>query len=335
MVKKYYIGLDVHKKQTTYAVKDSDGKTIESGKCATQFEDLDSAIGNFFKEGEIIMEACNNYYHLYKKMKEKKIDVHVANVIHLRKIIGKNDRADAARLADMKRLNCLPESYIPDDKIQTLRVMINIYHGLIAESVRIKNQIHAVIDRNCINIPVSDPFTQKGLVCINQYLLENNDFALRNLRDILDMTVQRINNIESEIMGYIKNNFEEEYRLLKSIPGVGDTLVGYLIAEICPIERFINKRKLRRYAGVIPIREQSDDKIYATYIPKHASRTMLRYAIVLAANCAVRFENKLQKYYLKKKNGKKKNHGKAIMCVSSSLCDIIYNVLKTKKPYQK
>lgn len=332
MAKKYYIGLDVHKEQTTYAVKDWDGATVASGKVATQFADLQSVLGEYMNEAIVAMEACTNYYSLYKKMKEGKIDVHVANVLQLRKVIGKNDKLDSERLADMLRLKTMPESYIPEDKVQNLRILIHLYHNAVEENVRYQNQIHAILDRNGVQISCRDIFSKKGLVCIRQYLQTNNDFALRNLVAAFDNSIQRINNLRCEVTAYLKTNFLEEYELLKSIPGVGDIIVGYLIAEICPLDRFVNKRKLRRYAGVVPIREQSDKKIYATYLPKHASRSLLRYALVLAANCAVRTPCRLQKYYQKKKKGS--THGKAIMCVASSMSDIIYNVLKSKKAYQ-
>src|SRR3989338_7974956 len=268
MAKKYYIGLDVHKDQTTYAVKDWDGATVASGKTATQFADLQNVLGEYIGEAIVAMEACTSYYSLYKKMKEKEIDVHVANVLQLRKVIGKNDRLDSERLADMLRLKIMPESYIPEDKVQNLRVLINLYHNSVEENVR-----------------------------------------------------------------YLNINFKEEYELLKSIPGIGETIAGYLIAEICPLDRFVNKRKLRRYAGVVPISEKSDKKVYATYLPKHASRSLLRYALVLAANCAVRTSCRLQKYYQKKKKGG--THGQAIMCVASSMSDIVYNVLRSKKAYPR
>jgi len=333
MEKKYYIGLDVHKRQTTYAVKDWNGLTVYSGETATQFADIQNVLIKYIKKSVVVMEACTNYYHLYKKMKENKIDVHVANVIQLRKLIGKNDKLDAKRLADMSRLNTMPESYIPDEKIQNLRILIGLYYSEVIARVRYNNQIHAVLDRNGINLPVKNPFSKKGLVCINQYLQNNNDFALRNLLEGLKTLNERIEHLNSEILSYLKDNFLQEYELLKSIPGVGEVIAGYLIAEICPIERFANKKKLRRYAGVVPVREQSDKKIYATYLPKHASRKLLRYALVLAANCAVRTDCRPRKYYQKKKKGS--NHGHAIMCVASSLSDIIYIVLKTKQPYKR
>lgn len=333
MKKKYYIGLDVHKNQTTYAVKNWDGATVLEGQVATQFVDLYEALNDYITDSVIIMEACTCYYHLYQKMKDKKLDVHVANVLQLRKLIGKNDRLDAKRLADMERLNTMVYSYIPEKEIQNLRILINLYNNEIAAKVRCNNQITAVLDRNGVSFPVKDTFSKKGLIIINQYLLANNDFALRSLLETLKSSMQRINDLELNITGYIKSNFLQEYELLKSIPGIGNTIAAYLIAEICPIDRFVNKKKLRRYAGVVPVKEQSDKKTYATFLPKQTSRRLLRYGLVLAANCASRTDCRLRKYYKKKKKGSRHSH--AVMCVASSMCDIIYTVLKTKQPYKE
>jgi len=333
MDQKYCIGLDVHKNQTTYAVKNNKGVTLMEGKCATQYKDLSSNLSKYIDKSSIVMEACTCYYHLYENMKKEGLDVHVANVIQLRKCVGKNDKIDAERLADMYRLNALPESYIPSKEIQTLRIMINIYHNIVRENVRFQNQIGAVLDMNGVFTEVNDFSSKNGMIFLSQYLMKNNNFSIRYLYDEIVNLNKKQEQIEIEIAGYIENNFDEEYRLLTSIPGIGKILAAYLIAEICPIERFADKKKLRRYAGVIPIKEMSDKKVYATYLPKGSSRKLLRYALVLAANCASRFDNRLKEYYKKKKKGS--NHGHAIMCVASSLSDIVYNVLKTKQNYKK
>ena len=333
MNQEYCIGLDVHKSQTTFSVKSKEGITLAEGECATQYRDIKKNLSEYLDKASIVMEACTSYYHLYESMKKDKIDVHVANVIQLRKCIGKNDKIDAERLADMYRLNSLPEAYIPDKKIQTLRIMINIYHNLVCEGGRLQNQIRSMLDMKGFFCPIKELTSKKGMSYINSYLQANNDLSMRYLYESLNEMVQRIKRLTIEIDCYVKENFSEEYVLLKTIPGVGDIIAAYLIAEICPIERFSDKKKLRRYAGVIPIKEQSDKKIYATYLPKHASRRLLRYALVLAANAAARFNSKLRTYYNKKKKGK--THGHAIMCVTSSLSDIIYHVLSTKKPYNK
>ena len=331
MKKEYYIGLDVHKRQTTYTVKDWDGVTVASGKTATVFSDINNEIGKYMQDGIVAVEACTNYYHLYRSMKDNNINVKVANVIQLRKVIGKNDRVDSARLADMLRLKTMPESFIPSVEIQGLRNLISLYHNMIEENVRVQNKILSYLDMNGIRIPVKTSFSKNWFLHFDEYLKKNGDITLKYMIESFKDHLSRINKLKLEMNCYIQKNFKQEYELLKSVPGIGNIISAYLVAEICPIERFENNKKLRRYAGVVPIREQSDKKIYATYLPKHASRRLLRYALVLSANCAIKSENRLKAYYQKKKKGSV--HGKAIMCVSSSICDIVYKVLKTKQAY--
>ncbi len=94
MNQKYCIGLDVHKNQTTFAVKDFKGATLMEGKCATQYKDPSKNLSKYIEKSSVVMEACTSYYHLYENMKKNDIDVHVANVIQLRKCVGKNDKID-------------------------------------------------------------------------------------------------------------------------------------------------------------------------------------------------------------------------------------------------
>ena len=101
-------------------------------------------------------------------MKDNNINVKVANVIQLRKVIGKNDQVDSARLADMLRLKSMPESFIPPIEIQNLRNSINIYHNMIEESVRIQNKLSAYLDMNGIRIPAKSSFSKKWFLLLDE-----------------------------------------------------------------------------------------------------------------------------------------------------------------------
>lgn len=330
--KKFYIGLDVHKRQTTYVVKDWNGATVAEGQTATVFRDLYSVLEPYLLHCVIAMEACTSYYKLYQGFKKKGVDVKVANVIHLRKLVGKNDIIDARRLADMLRINTLPESYIPEEKIQQLRTLVNLYHGFVKESTKLKNQIHAVLDMNGINLPTRTPFCKAWCLRLQQYIATTNNIELRHLFESWETISQRIQSLKAEIIGYTQNHFPKEHELVKSIPGFGDLFSAYIIAQVHPISRFADKKKLRRYAGVIPITDRSDTNIYKTYLPKSTSRSLLTYVLVEAAHCAVKTKSGIRDYF--KKKCKNKHRNQALMNVASSLSDIIYNVLTNEKPYE-
>ena len=87
---------------------------------------------------------------------------------------------------------------------------------------------------------------------------------------------------------YAKQNFPKEWNKLHEIDGIADILSSYIIAEVCPIVRFSSEKKLRRYAGVIPVTQDSGGKSFGNRIPKTTSRVLLRWAFVQAAHASVK-----------------------------------------------
>ena len=134
--KKYFIGLDVHKEKTTYVVRDRIGNIILEGETATLYSELYERLKPYLKSSVIGLEACTSYYTLYQTFMKNNYSIKVANMIQLRQLIAKNDTLDARRLSEMLRLGTFPCSYIPDEKIQRLRSLVQIRHGLMGEKVR-------------------------------------------------------------------------------------------------------------------------------------------------------------------------------------------------------
>lgn len=233
----------------------------------------------------------------------------------------------------MDRLGNLPTSYIPEKNVQSLRNMISLYHRFVQNRTKLKNQIHANLDRNGIKISVRTPFSKKWLVGLQEQLANVDSIELRYLFETEQDMSKRVDGLKIELIGYAKREFKRELELVTSITGIGELLGSYILAEVLPITRFESKKKLNRYAGVIPVTNKSDGKIYATYLPKTASRKLLRYALVEAANAAIKQKGRLQEYFKKKKKGRK--YGQAIMCVARTISDLVYAVLTKNKPYEK
>jgi IS1 family transposase len=138
---KYFIGLDVHKKSTTYAVRDKIGNIVTDGKTATVYSELFKRLRPYLKSSLIGLESCTSYYTLYQHFLKNKHNVKVANTIQLRQLITKNDTLDAKRLSEMLRLGTFPCSYIPDENIQHLRSLLQVRHSLMEEKNRCNNRI--------------------------------------------------------------------------------------------------------------------------------------------------------------------------------------------------
>ena len=330
---KYFIGLDVHKKKTTYVVKDRIGNIVLEGETATLYSELYERLEPYLKSSIIGLESCTSYYTLYQNFLKNNYNIKVANTIQLRQLIAKNDKLDAKRLAEMLRLGTFPTSYIPDEEIQRLRSLLQVRHSMMEEKVRCNNRIQAFLDRNGIVMPDQEAFGKKWRQKLLQYIGSGEvSLELRYEYDHFVYLEKKSEHLGQEISGYTMKHWKKEYKLIQSITGFGPVLSCYVIAHILPISRFSSNRKLRRYAGVVPAFHESGGKKSKGHIPKTSSRKHLRWALIQAANAAGRTNTKLGRYYRKKKK-QKNNAGIAHVAVASSMIDIIYKVLTTKKPY--
>jgi transposase len=322
----FYIGLDVHKAFTAYAVRNKEGKNVIEGSCASTPQDLKANLEPYMFSCVLGLETNAEIYPIYNGFKEK-YDIRVANTIQLRTLVGKNDQLDAIRLSDMLRLGTFPCSYIPDEKISQLRILVKIRHGFMEESAKLQLKIKSIIRKLGLPMSTARSFTKKWCYVLGHHIAFNpNGFQLRHLYDTYTYIEKKLEISENEMIEFAKINFTNEFKAIINIKGIGPVITSYLISEICPISRFKNIKKLRRYAGVIPVTQESAGKIYGTYIPKTSSRKLLRYALVAAANCMNKHNENVKKYYTKKKK-QKKIHGKAIMPVARSISDMIYKTL--------
>lgn len=332
MKTKYFIGLDVHKESTSYAVKNAKGNVLKEGKTATIYDDLYAEIKDYLTSAQIGLESCTYYYTLYQAFLKNKYSVKAANTIQIRQLIAKNDKLDARRLAEMLRLGTFPESYIPNAEIQHLRSMVNLRHSFMEDMVRCNLRIQAFLDRNGVILPEQKAFGKSWKEALQQHMGAGTvSVEIRHAYEQYVFLEQRQNQLDQEMSGYALKHWKKEYGLIDSIVGFGPVLTCYVLANVMPIERFASEKKLRRYAGVVPTFLESGGKCSNGRIPKTTSRGKLRWAVTQASNSISKTNTNLGKYYKLKK--KQKNSGMAKIAVASSLVNIIYKVLTTKKPY--
>ncbi|WP_030443817.1 IS110 family transposase [Actinoplanes subtropicus] len=67
----------------------------------------------------------------------------------------KNDQRDAADLADLLRMNRLPEAYVAPPAVRELRELVRHRAKLVAVRSGIKAGVHAVLAKQSVLIPVT------------------------------------------------------------------------------------------------------------------------------------------------------------------------------------
>ena len=323
---KFFIALDVHTKWTNYAVRSWQGDIVQEGRTATTYRDVKAALEPYYHSCIVGMEACTFFYPLREGFLEDKVRVKIANTSSIRKLVVKTDKLDARRLSDMLRLGSFPESYIPGKDVQELRDLVSTRHALLQERTAIQARIWDCIMRNGIHIPTRSMFSKKGHELVQGLITTPQcPIQLPTLLEHYTNTTTLLEHTTTQTIENAQKKFSNEWTALQHIPGIGPLLATYLIAQVHPITRFANKKKLRRYAGVIPCTQESGGTLYGSHIPKSSSRPLLRWALTQAAHGAIRTKNSpLRQYYLHKKNNHK---GTAVMAVARAISDLVHETL--------
>jgi transposase len=322
----FYIGLDVHVNSTQYAVRTAQGDVIQEGCSSTKYSDVKDRLEPYYHSCVVGMETCTAFYPLRKGFLKDKVDIRVANLHRIRQLIVKTDPLDAKRLSDMLRLGSFPESFIPDEKIQELRDLVQTRHRIMEECVKIKCRLWAAAIKQGIRRPTKGMFTQKSLVVLEEYVKsDKSTLQIRTLFNHYNLISRLLQNTTAQVTEYTQQNFKDEWNRIQRVRGIGTVITPYIIAEICPVSRFSDKKKLRMYAGVVPCIKQSGGKSFSSgMLPKFTSRRLLRWALIQAAHHAVKIKGCSLNLYFK---SRKKTKQKAIMCVARCISDKVYYAL--------
>ena len=79
----------------------------------------------------------------------------------------KNDKRDAADLADLLRMGRLPEAHIAPEPVRALRELVRHRAKLARWRSAVKNSVHAVLAKRGVTVPMSDLFGIEGTALLD------------------------------------------------------------------------------------------------------------------------------------------------------------------------
>ncbi|WP_286923672.1 MULTISPECIES: IS110 family transposase [Lysinibacillus] len=122
-----------------------------------------------------------------------------------------------------------------------------------------------------------------------------------------------------------------EYEVLRSIPGIGDTTACRLIGELGDIRRFQNAKQLNAYVGIDIMRYQSGNTQYRDRINKRGNkklRKILYFMICTMITLRKKTNNHLVDYYNKlKTQPQRKPHKVAIVACINKFLKMAFQLL--------
>lgn len=285
----YYAGLDLGSRESFYCIVDSKGKKVSRGRLAMSREALGSVFSRYLKRGVCVaLEAGGSSRWVADHLVEIGVrEVYVVNPNRLRLIAEsrkKTDKADAKLLAELYRLDGLPEPvHLPSPPAREMRMLIKARTGLVEARTKLINTVRGFLRGQGVTLPARglSSLTRWEEVMKDTNLDEATVLILSAYLESFKTLTASLKKIEKEI----KTRAEADRRvgLLQSIPGIGLHSATALVSTVDDIRRFRNGKRLASYCGLAPTVRQSGEREITGHINRQG-RSEVRRTFVQAAH---------------------------------------------------
>jgi transposase len=278
-----YVGIDLHRRRSVIVRLTPGGEVLETIRIDNDPVALSLELAKAGPDPEVVLEATYGWYWAADLLQACGARVHLAHPLGV-KMFGyqrvKTDARDSTNLAELLRMGRLPEAWLAPPAVRELRELVRYRAKLVALRSGLKGQVHAVLAKEGVRVPMSDLFGVAGARLLDELHL-GGAYALRiaSLRRLLAAYDQEITLLGQEIATALAGDLG--YLALQTIPGVGPVLAAVFVAEIGDVHRFAGAPQLCSWAGLTPRHRESDTTVRRGPITKQGPR-LVRWAAVEA-----------------------------------------------------
>ncbi len=341
--KNIYVGLDVHKKNwfSTIYVEQQFVKTFH---LESDGDILYRYLTNNYPDGNYhaCYEAGFCGFSVYRQLESLGIKCTVVNPCDIpqtqKGALSKTDSSDSKRIAEAFSKQMLKGIYIPDKISEADRNLIR-YRTKVQKDLKAKRQrVKSTLNIYGIKIPkqYDKPYWTLNFIKWLQSLPIKEYSAKATLDSLIEDVLflrKKLFTTNGQIRKLSQSEkYKECFGLLCSIPGIGLITAMTIITEVVDIERFGSFIKFNSFIGLCPSEFSSGEKERKGKMTTR-SHKWIRYLMIEAAWIAIRHDPALTLKYQELLVTKTKK--RAIVVIARKLLSRLYNVWRTKKPYEK
>jgi len=325
MNQKYFIGVDISKSKIDYAVINQQLELIVQAEAINQDSKLESLLKGFVKKHKInfsdLVICCENT-GIYNRPLERVcaklgINLWVEHALKIKRastdMRGKTDRKDAMRIAEyaVRYIDKAIWYQEPSETVVQLHRWSKIRETLIAQKVAIENQLKESKSHD----------------------LEEYKVLAFGYKSALKAILQSIKNAEKKIVDISAEDtkVQTNLSLITSIPGIGIQNALQFIIKTNNFQQFESAKHLACYAGVVPFSNESGTIKKRDRVSTMANKS-LKKLLHMAAMAAVRYNQELKAYYIRKVE-EGKNKMSVLNAVRNKLVHRIFAIVKRQSPY--
>jgi transposase len=328
-----YCGIDLHSNNSVVIVSDEEDRIVFSKRLPNDLGQIGAALEPHRKDlAGVVIESTYNWYWLVDGLMATGYQVHLAHPSAIKKYEGlkhSGDFADAAYLAHLLRLGLLAEGYIYPREERGARDLARKRMQLVryrtAQILSIENilirQTGARMKGEAVKRLTAEQVEGLGFAPDVALAMEAN-------RAVSQALGQQIAALEKRLKERVR--LRPEYRLLKTVPGIGEILATTIMLETGSIGRFAQVGNFSSYCRCVDSLRESNGKKKGEGNTKNGNK-YLAWAFVEAANFALRCCPQAKSFYERKKS--KTNRILAVKALAHKLARACYHMLRDQKPF--
>jgi len=329
-----YCGIDLHSDNLFLVILDELDRVLVQRKLPIVLETVLGVLEPHRAElAGVAVESTFNWYWLVDGLMEAGYRVDLVNTWAAKQYDGlkfTDDRHDARWLAHLMRLGILPTGYIYPRSQRPLRDLTRQRGRLVrqrtANLLSVQNTIARetgeMIKGNALKKLTDEQIAEQ--LPSPEIVLQVD--ARRQVLTVLDEQIQRIEKVIQA-----QGRMRPEFRILRSMKGIGLTLGLTIMYETGDIGRFTRVGRYASYCRCVPSERRSNQRKKGAGNRKNGNPYLSR-AFSEAAHSALRFQPQAKQCY----DRKLARRGRLIAerALAHKLCRAVYFMLRDQVPYE-
>jgi transposase len=328
-----YSGIDLHSNNSVVVVSDAADRVLYQRRLPNELVRILAALEPYRAElAGVVVESTYNWYWLIDGLQAAGYRVHLANPAAMKRYEGikhSGDETDAAYLAHLLRLGILPTGYIcpPDERAvrDLARKRLQLVRTRNAQVLAVENivarQTGAGISANAVKRLQSETVEALGLP-------EDVSPAVAANVAVIQTLTAEIGKLEARLRQRVR--LRTKFRVLITVPGIGEVLATLIMLEAGAMERFAAVGNFASYARCVDSKRMSNGKKKGEGNVKNGNK-YLAWAFIEAANFARRYCPEARRFHDRKRA--QTNGIVATKALAHKLARACYHMLKDGQPF--
>jgi len=328
-----YCGIDLHSNNSVVIVSDEEDRIVFSKRLPNDLGQIRAALEPHREDlAGVVIESTYNWYWLVDGLMDTGYQVHLAHPSAIKKYEGlkhSGDFADATYLAHLLRLGLLAEGYVYPREERGVRDLARKRLQLVRYRTAQILAIEGILMRQTGARLKGEAVKRLTAEQVDAFAFAPDvSLAVEANRAVSQTLSQQIEALEKRLQQRVI--LRPEYRLLKTVPGIGEVLATTIMLETGTISRFTRVGNFSSYCRCVDSLKESNGKRKGQGNTRNGNK-YLAWAFIEAANFALRCCPQARSFYDRKKS--RSNRILALKALAHKLARACYHMLQDQKPF--